>query len=62
VPNQPCPRCGTDTPRLVESASQIATVNYYRCALCGHVWTVAKDGTGNIHHVTPMPAKRDERR
>ena len=62
VPNQPCPCCGANTPRLVESVSQIATVNYYRCALCGHVWTVAKDGSERIHHVTPLPATRDERR
>jgi hypothetical protein len=27
-------------------------VNYYRCDVCGHVWTVTKDGTKIVSTVT----------
>jgi transposase-like protein len=54
MPNQPCPHCSADTPRLVEAPSQVASVNYYRCPQCGHVWTVAKDGSGKSEHITPI--------
>jgi hypothetical protein len=57
VPIQPCPKCQNLVPRWLEAPSTIAAVNYYRCPVCGHVWTISKDGDGTITHITPMPEK-----
>ena len=51
-----CPACQTPTPPvLLESSSSTATVNYYRCEPCAHVWTTPKDGVAVLRHVTPLP-------
>ena len=55
MPNQPCPRCSADTPRELQAPIQYAAVNYYRCPECGHVWIVARDGSGAIAHITVWP-------
>ncbi len=39
---QPCPQCRMPAPRLLETVSNDAQVNYYRCQVCGHVWTLPK--------------------
>ena len=31
-----------------------AHVNYYSCRACGHIWTLRKDGSGQVTHVTPL--------
>lgn len=62
MPVQPCPGCGTETPRKLDAASQQARVNYYRCPTCGHVWTTTKDGGAILDHVTPAPSIDTERR
>jgi hypothetical protein len=55
VPIRPCPACQAGTPRLLDETSKYAFVWYYRCLVCGHVWSVEKrDGT-TIRHVTPLP-------
>jgi hypothetical protein len=36
-----CPKCER-LGRLLESTSSIANVEYYRCDVCGHVWTYEK--------------------
>jgi uncharacterized Zn finger protein len=59
MPVLSCPNCGEMTPRELE-ASQFATVNYYRCGGCGHVWTTDKKTSAILTHVTPLtrqPAK-----
>ena len=38
----PCPVCDGPGSRL-ESISRDALVDYYRCPLCAHVWTVPKE-------------------
>lgn len=43
MPICPCPQCHMPVPRWLEATSKDATVNYYRCNACGHVWTVPKD-------------------
>ncbi len=53
MPNRPCPKCEADTSRLLESASTDASVNFYRCDRCGHVWNASKyDPDGPIWDVT----------
>lgn len=52
MPTYPCPNCGNRAPRWLEAPSEIAVANYYRCDSCKHVFTVAKDGSGKMHHVT----------
>lgn len=54
MPQRPCPACGTDTPRRLDSTSEVAAVNYYRCARCGHVWTVDKQDPSIVTHITPL--------
>ena len=47
-----CPACHTPTPPiLLESSNSNATVNYYRCEPCAHVWTTPKDGTAILRRV-----------
>ncbi len=59
MPIQPCPKCEALVPRWLEAPSTFSAVNYYRCQLCGHVWTVSKDGTGTVTHITPPPEKTE---
>ena len=42
MPHRICPECKRSG-RLLEAASQYAWVNYYRCDVCGHVWTYDKN-------------------
>lgn len=37
MPHRVCPTCRAPG-RLLEAASKDATVEYYRCDACGHVW------------------------
>lgn len=39
---RPCPHCGTQTARWLETVSAPACVNYYSCEMCGHLWHVPK--------------------
>jgi len=55
---RPCPNCQTETPRLLYDTSQFASVWYYRCDKCGHVWHVLKsDPDGPTSDVTLPPNK-----
>jgi len=56
VPVLACPNCGELTPRELE-ASLIASVNYYRCGNCAHVWTTDKQTNAILTHVTPLTRK-----
>ncbi|MEP7305976.1 MAG: hypothetical protein ABJA98_10705 [Acidobacteriota bacterium] len=51
---QPCAECRSLAIRWLDSRSQDAHVNYYRCERCGHVWTLPKGETDllptNITH------------
>jgi len=40
---QHCEHCNHDA-RLLDGVSKLATVDYYRCPVCGEVWTAPKDG------------------
>jgi uncharacterized Zn finger protein len=39
---QPCLACQSLAVRWLETVSEEAQVNYYRCERCGHVWTLPK--------------------
>jgi len=39
---QPCAECRSLAIRWLDSTSQGALLNYYRCEKCGHVWTLPK--------------------
>jgi hypothetical protein len=54
VPNQLCPTCEKPTPRKLDGPNDFATVNYYRCEGCGHVWTTSKKDGSIVTHVTPL--------
>jgi hypothetical protein len=41
-PMQVCPRCRSSITRLIPYVSQQATVDYYCCDPCGHLWTQLK--------------------
>ena len=53
-----CPNCQASEPRWLETTSQAAWVDYYRCDDCGHVWTVSRDGERRITNVTPLAASQ----
>jgi hypothetical protein len=62
MPVRPCPKCGEQTPRLLQGASSYSWVNYYWCGRCKHVWNIPKDTPdGPIQHVTPPPEKPDSK-
>jgi hypothetical protein len=37
-----CPGCHGTTTRWLEGSSAGSIVDYYRCDMCGHVWSVSK--------------------
>jgi hypothetical protein len=41
-PSSACPRCQSSVTRLLPYVSQQATVDYYCCDPCGHLWTRLK--------------------
>ena len=41
MPARTCPHCN-ETGRFLDQASRNATVNYYRCESCGHIWWDSK--------------------
>ena len=46
-----CPVCGGER-RLLKASTDLASVKYYRCDACGHVWTTKKGNSDMITHVT----------
>ena len=46
------------TLRKLDAPSEYATVKYYRCGQCGHVWTTAKGDSGKVTHITDLPTKK----
>jgi transposase-like protein len=61
VPPTSCPSCRSANFRHLHAPSEQASVNYYRCGQCGHVWTTQKGDSGKITHVTeksPAPEHR----
>ena len=57
MPPASCPVCHALTLRKLDAATEFATVNYYRCAKCGHLWTTDKKDSGKITHITELPKK-----
>jgi len=51
VQTRSCPNCFAASPRQL-SMSDIARVDYFRCAYCGHVWTTDKRTHEIVGHVT----------
>ena len=54
MPDRPCPNCQASCTDCLEACSSDLYVDYYRCDVCGHVWTIAKDGSEEIRHVTRL--------
>jgi hypothetical protein len=57
-PRAICMQCGSSLARHLEGASRHATVDYFRCEQCGHVWAVDKV-RGIVRHVTDQARKKD---
>lgn len=45
----PCPHCG-ERDKIRAVTPMTPYIDYFRCASCGHVWTVSKDG--KVRNVT----------
>jgi len=45
---QPCLACQSPAVRWLESLSEDAYVNYFRCEKCGHVWAMPKGQTDAV--------------
>ena len=41
-----CPICQSTSARWLETVSEPAWVNYYRCRACAHLWSIPKQKTG----------------
>lgn len=61
MPITRCPACTAPTSRTLNAPSQHATVNYYRCEHCSHVWTTSKATGELVQHITPLTKKPKER-
>ena len=51
-----CPNCRRDTAQTLNQLLDHACFEYFLCARCGHVWAVAKDGSGRTEDLTPRTA------
>jgi ribosomal protein S27E len=47
-----CPHCEQPQPTFLAETSQHATVDYFRCAACGHVCHTPKGHTADVEPVT----------
>jgi ssDNA-binding Zn-finger/Zn-ribbon topoisomerase 1 len=61
MPVRPCPACGEPTPHHLDESSKGASVDYYRCPNCNHIWTVDKLDLSKVTHVTPLPNGKRKR-
>ena len=55
-----CPTCQYASALLLQGPSKIAVVNYYRCKVCGTVWTQPKSGGDPITIVAKPPNQRSD--
>lgn len=51
MPAHSCPKCRQPAPRWLPETSKDATVNYYRCDECAHVWNIPKNDPDAIPKV-----------
>ena len=57
-----CPACPSQTlPKFLVDLSRGASVNYWHCQDCQHIWMASKDGQVVIRHVTPLPERPPSR-
>jgi hypothetical protein len=54
MPIQPCPNCASLSQRYLEGMSARATVKYYRCDKCRHVWSIDLNKPAKVRHITPL--------
>ena len=56
---RPCPKCEIPTARMLASSNRPATIYYYHCERCGHIWSAARDFLDpTIAPRQPIPRKR----
>jgi hypothetical protein len=53
-----CPNCHQCQGVPIDSVSQSSHAIYFRCAVCGHVWTIEKDKPTVVTNVTPLDPTR----
>ena len=56
----PCPSCGTSKARHLDGVSQDATVDFFDCGTCHHLWAVDKRDPSK--DVTPFLRPKADRR
>jgi hypothetical protein len=56
MPVRPCPTCAQPTAPSLDTAIAVASLRYYRCAYCGHVWHTPKDNP-DAEPTTVMPGR-----
>jgi transposase-like protein len=56
MPHSKCPACRSIRAQSLEGTTKDAMVDYYRCADCGHVWSLKKDTPdAEPRNMTPLP-------
>ena len=56
----PCPSCGKSEARHLDGVSQDATVDFFDCRTCHHLWAVDKRDPSKVRHLTPLPPVRPD--
>ena len=57
-----CPACGQRSSWHLDGVSKDATVDFFDCGTCHHLWAVDKRNQSKVRHVTPfLRAKKDRR-
>ena len=47
----PCPKCNAHQGQSLADLLCHDRLDYFLCAKCGHLWTIARDGTGRVAEV-----------
>ena len=59
---QPCPACGQQMPRHLESSITNDAADYYSCQACLHIWFIDRRDPSKVTHVTPFLKPKKDRR
>jgi hypothetical protein len=61
MPTPTCPACLSPRARKLEGAFRHASVCYYKCNSCGHVWETRGTGDARLVWCHPKPDRRSRR-
>ena len=57
-----CPACGQPKARHLDGVSKDATVDFFDCGFCHHLWATDKHDPSKVRHLTPFLKPKADRR